>query len=182
LDEVVSFTPIFNSLTVVHPHFFHFLTIRMFRTVKVSHPELYCLSSFFYTKLVELGPPGVIRWTKNENIFNKKLIFIPINGQNHWSLLVVINPGCVGGKPDGPTDVCSDDSKTKLSCMLFFDSLHHHKPATISRIVHGWLDSEWGRHHGQPSEKGRFNHKTLPLFSDLGCKYFYFCIYHMRLY
>ena len=33
------------------------------------------------------------RWTKRINIFEKDLVFIPINEDLHWSLAVIVNPG-----------------------------------------------------------------------------------------
>jgi Ulp1 family protease len=43
------------------------------------------------------GLEAVASWTVNKkiNVFEKKLIFIPINADLHWSLCVVVNPGHV---------------------------------------------------------------------------------------
>jgi len=32
------------------------------------------------------------RWDKNVNLCKYKILFIPISGSMHWSLIVVINP------------------------------------------------------------------------------------------
>ena len=39
----------------------------------------------------------IMIWTVNKkiNVFEKKLIFIPINANLHWSLCVVVNPGLI---------------------------------------------------------------------------------------
>jgi Ulp1 family protease len=49
------------------------------------------------TTLKEKGPNAVASWTekKNINLFEKKLVFIPVNADLHWSLCVVVNPGKV---------------------------------------------------------------------------------------
>jgi len=49
------------------------------------------------TTLKNDGPEAVASWTKkkNINIFEKKLIFIPVNADLHWSLCVVVNPGLI---------------------------------------------------------------------------------------
>ena len=41
------------------------------------------------------GPESVASWTVNTktNVFKKRLIFLPINADIHWSLCVVVNPG-----------------------------------------------------------------------------------------
>jgi len=48
------------------------------------------------------GIEGVASWTakNNINIFNKKLLFVPINDDLHWSLIVVVNPGMIANFSD----------------------------------------------------------------------------------
>jgi Ulp1 family protease len=77
--------------------------------------ECYFFSSFFLTQLVHHGllaaavPDDdsdegwnrnfrrgfnrVRKWTKYINIFDKKFLFIPVNNNAHWSMVVVCNPG-----------------------------------------------------------------------------------------
>ncbi|KAI9272150.1 hypothetical protein EDC94DRAFT_595601 [Helicostylum pulchrum] len=60
-------------------------------------------SSFFYTKLAGDGSSvnydKIGRWTANINIFEKKLIIIPIAQHHHWYLVVVTNPGlCINNR------------------------------------------------------------------------------------
>jgi Ulp1 family protease len=58
---------------------------------------VYFLSTHFYTKFDEEGLKGVKNWMQSKRrripIFEKKLIFVPINGHGHWSLSVIVNPG-----------------------------------------------------------------------------------------
>ena len=42
---------------------------------------------------LEKKPSSVASWTKKIDIFKKKLIFVPVNDDKHWSLCVIVNPG-----------------------------------------------------------------------------------------
>ena len=44
-------------------------------------------------------PSSVASWTKKIDIFKKKLIFVPVNADNHWSLCVIVNPGLLYQPP-----------------------------------------------------------------------------------
>ena len=63
-----------------------------------SESNVHFFSADFMTKLIDEGPDAVSSWVeeKNINVFEKKLIFMPINADNHWSLCVVVNPGLIG--------------------------------------------------------------------------------------
>ena len=52
-------------------------------------------TSQLYSKLEENNDNknGVMKWSRNKDIFNKKIVFIPIEKGLHWVLCVVINPG-----------------------------------------------------------------------------------------
>uniref|UniRef100_A0AAY4EGS6 Ubiquitin-like protease family profile domain-containing protein n=1 Tax=Denticeps clupeoides TaxID=299321 RepID=A0AAY4EGS6_9TELE len=53
-------------------------------------PErVHFFNSFFYDKLRTKGYDGVKRWTKNVDIFQKKVLLIPIHLEVHWSLVCV---------------------------------------------------------------------------------------------
>jgi Ulp1 family protease len=54
---------------------------------------VHIFSTHFYTELVNGGYDAVLHWTTNRgiNIFQKKLIMIPIHKQKHWSLCAVMN-------------------------------------------------------------------------------------------
>jgi Ulp1 family protease len=46
------------------------------------------------------------KWIKNKNIevFEKKLLFFPINADSHWSLGVVVNPGLIENSFDNDSN------------------------------------------------------------------------------
>lgn len=48
------------------------------------------------------GPQAVSSWTakKHINVFNKRLIFVPVNADLHWSLCVIVNPGLIANNYD----------------------------------------------------------------------------------
>jgi Ulp1 family protease len=64
------------------------------------------------TTLKEKGPKAVASWTgkKNINLFQKKLVFIPVNADLHWSLCVVVNPGKVTNWFDADTGTDEEHS------------------------------------------------------------------------
>ena len=53
--------------------------------------------SRFMTTLEHGGPSAVSAWTaqKNINVFDKKLIFVPVYSDLHWSICVIVNPGLI---------------------------------------------------------------------------------------
>jgi sentrin-specific protease 7 len=99
-------------------------------------------STHFYTKLADQGTGAVASWTikrnRELNIFDLKMIFIPINKSLHWSLCVVVNPGSIKHFSDlleAESDLSSEDSD--LPCLLFFDSLKSHNKAQVVSITVG---------------------------------------------
>ena len=58
------------------------------------------------TKLKDEGIKAIASWTENKNInvFDKKLVFIPVNADLHFSLCVVVNPGLIANNLDSDLD------------------------------------------------------------------------------
>ena len=61
------------------------------------NPDVHFFTSHFMTTLKRKGVDAVSSWTanKNINVFKKRLIFVPVNADLHWSLCVVVNPGLI---------------------------------------------------------------------------------------
>jgi hypothetical protein len=65
--------------------------------------SIHMFSPFFYTKLTDTKDSAinygkVRKWTKDEDIFKKKLLIIPMHQSSHWYILLVTNPGyCIQG-------------------------------------------------------------------------------------
>merc|ERR1712130_920619 len=62
--------------------------------------DVFIFNQFFYTKLDQAIDEEnerlrlrLAKWTKGKNIFDSKLILIPINISLHWSLCVILGPG-----------------------------------------------------------------------------------------
>jgi len=113
--------------------------------------------------LREKGPEALANWTavKNVNIFDKKMLFIPVHANVHWSLLVVVNSGLIANSLN--RDI-SDDKEH--SCILFLDSLKMHDSETCAKDIRIWLNFEWKR-HGR-GEDTAFTKETIPVLSPTG--------------
>ena len=61
---------------------------------KKCNSDVHFFTSHFMTTLKNEGTQVVSSWTanKNINVFKKRLIFVPVNADLHWSLCVVVNP------------------------------------------------------------------------------------------
>jgi hypothetical protein len=94
------------------------------------------------TTLKGKGPEAVVSWTEKKgiNIFEKKLIFIPVNADLHWSLLVVVNPGLIANAYNEDLPVTEDHS-----FILFLDSLKMHNKHVYAKHIRQWLNSEHRR-------------------------------------
>jgi hypothetical protein len=105
-----------------------------------SHVHIF--STHFYTELAREGYDGVARWTakKGINIFQKKLILIPINIMKDWSLCAVINHRYIdyGG-------LTLHANHFQVPVMIFLDSLKLHSIDEISENVRMWLNEEYNR-------------------------------------
>jgi Ulp1 family protease len=55
------------------------------------------------TTLKDKGPEAITSWT-NINVFQKKLVFIPVNTDLHFLLCVVVNPGLIANNLDSDLD------------------------------------------------------------------------------
>ena len=120
-----------------------------------NRTKFHVFSSHFYTALKDKGPEGVTKWTKNKNInvFDKEIIFIPINETLHWSLCVVVNPGSIVNafiEVEGDQDAWPG--------MYFFDSLKAHRKTVVAENVRKWLNSEYKRVYGS-DETSELNHE-----------------------
>jgi len=54
--------------------------------MKLIATDAYTYSTFFYTKLVNSGLQAISRWTKETDLFTKRLLLVPVNLENHWCL------------------------------------------------------------------------------------------------
>lgn len=101
-------------------------------------------------------------WTEKKglDIFTRKLLFFPIHLARHWSLAVAVNAGEI--ETYGSTPAEDKD----LPCILFFDSLKLHSPATVGKKLRGWLNFEWDRL--RKGSKSPFSARSLRVFTPEG--------------
>ena len=88
--------------------------VRISRGVsKKRDSGVHFFTSHFMTTLKDEGIKAVSSWTanKNINVFKKRLIFIPVNENLHWSLCVVVNPGLIANNYDRIAEKHDEDSQ-----------------------------------------------------------------------
>lgn len=136
-------------------------------------------SSFFYKQLSKRRAAGedcgvidrhtrhqrVRTWTRNVDIFNKDFLFIPVNQEAHWFLVVVCFPGLdepkheefspgsdvvrpgIGLRPQTPPECtmtgCRKNRVLKRPCVLVMDSLKLSQHEAVSRLIRDYLQVEW---------------------------------------
>ena len=95
---------------------FHLAYLAQEKLSDDNKKDVHIFSTHFYTKLSnvpkkkkgestsktrgERAYERVKRWTKEVDLFSKKLVVIPICEDNHWYVLLICSPGCI----DSPTD------------------------------------------------------------------------------
>lgn len=151
-------------------------------------------SSFFYKQLSRRRAAGeddapsvpdrhmrhqrVKTWTRHVDIFTKDFLFVPVNQEAHWYLVVVCFPGLeevhyeefqgptggserAAGKPSSfslgsqqpPT--CTQqswrrDTVLKRPCILVMDSLKLSYHENVCRLLRDYLQVEWEVRRGTP--------------------------------
>ncbi|GFH53921.1 hypothetical protein CTEN210_10397 [Chaetoceros tenuissimus] len=122
--------------------------------------QVHVFPSQFYTELEQKGVESVTSWTANRNIdiFEKKYVFVPVNKDIHWSLLVIVNPG----------KIVSDDKKEAWDqhlehpYVLFMDSLRAHNKSKLQKTLYTWLNAEAARLH-KFDRKDPYTHLACPV-------------------
>ncbi|XP_028802157.1 probable ubiquitin-like-specific protease 2B [Neltuma alba] len=106
-------------------------------------------NSFFFRKLADMdknpssasdGKAAFLRvrkWTRKVNLFEKDYIFIPVNFNLHWSLLVICHPG----EAVTFNEECLDES-LKVPCILHMDSIKG-SHSGLQNLVRSYLLEEW---------------------------------------
>ncbi|KAK3231045.1 hypothetical protein Dsin_002926 [Dipteronia sinensis] len=120
--------------------------------------RIHFFNSFFFRKLADLdkdpssisdGRAAFLRvhkWTRKVDIFGKDYIFIPVNFNLHWSLIVICHPGEVTAFKD------EDMDKTeKVPCILHMDSIKG-THAGLKNLVQSYLLEEWKVRHRDASD------------------------------
>ncbi|XP_077216860.1 putative ubiquitin-like-specific protease 2B isoform X2 [Tasmannia lanceolata] len=124
-------------------------------------------NSFFFRKLADLDKdPGsasegraafqrVRKWTRKVNIFEKDYIFVPVNFNLHWSLIVICHPGEVALFEDHEID-----KALKVPCILHMDSIKGNHQG-LKNLVQSYLWEEWKERHEESSKDFQLKFSNL---------------------
>lgn len=126
-EEIICGTVTFNQLMFLAPQEWLFDEIMntYITLIKEKYQDCYVFSSFFYGKLKKKEP--ISRWTKNVDIFDRRLIIIPIHFPVHWCMCIV-------------------DNTTRM--VEFWDSYRKNDKGVMATVI-GFLQKEW-----QTKQKG----------------------------
>ncbi|KAM8721754.1 sentrin-specific protease 7b isoform 2-T5 [Acanthopagrus schlegelii] len=146
-------------------------------------------SSFFYKQLSRRRAAGendapsvpdrhmrhqrVKTWTRHVDIFTKDFLFVPVNQEAHWFLVLVCFPGLeevqyeefhsptggserAAGKPSPRSQQppeclqqgCHRDTVVKRPCILVMDSLKLSYHENVCRLLRDYLQVEWAVRRG----------------------------------
>ncbi|KAL6983129.1 Ulp1 peptidase [Sarracenia purpurea var. burkii] len=106
-------------------------------------------NSFFFRKLIDLDKDPssafegraafqrVRKWTRKVNLFEKDFVFIPVNFNYHWSLIVICHPGEVAKFQDEDME-----KSLKVPCILHMDSIKGTHTG-LKDLVQSYLWEEW---------------------------------------
>ncbi|XP_058223268.1 probable ubiquitin-like-specific protease 2B [Rhododendron vialii] len=129
-------------------------------------------NSFFFRKLIDLDKDPssafegraafqrVRKWTRKVNLFEKDYVFIPINFNYHWSLIVICHPGEVAKFQDEDME-----KPLKVPCILHMDSIKGSHTG-LKDLVQSYLWEEWKEKHKETCEdisSKFFNLRFVPL-------------------
>jgi len=114
--------------------------------------RFHLFNSFFHKKLTEkmrskedkeASTREMLSWTKNTDIFSKQAVFVPIHHRSHWSLAVILNPGCL--------ESATSDTRQLI---LHLDSLANgHSSAPIGQSLRQFMKAAWeAKHSGASTE------------------------------
>ncbi|XP_061348620.1 probable ubiquitin-like-specific protease 2B isoform X2 [Gastrolobium bilobum] len=79
----------------------------------------------------------VRKWTRRINLFEKDYIFIPVNFNLHWSLIVICHPGEMASFNDEELD-----KSPRVPCILHMDSIKGYHSG-LKNLVQSYLWEEW---------------------------------------
>ena len=125
-----------------------------------SLSSIHIFSTHFFSHLTTSGLPQVESWTRSRNIdiFQKKIVIIPINEQSHWSLVVIVNPGEI----QNSIPKVKPNKSGAMPCMFHLDSLQIHNTKAHCKKLYQWLEREWYFFHKKTPY--HFNEDTMPFF------------------
>ena len=163
MDKIVLHSPNLTNSVILHS-----LHNRIARREDKTHTNLHSFSTYFYSLMVQREAARMTRWTKrkNVNIFEKKIIFIPIHADSHWSLCIILNPGSI--KNSFESDGGEQANENLIPCLIHLDSYGTHNGETIRNQLLEWLNLEYYTSHPDEPRQKLFNQDTFKLFTPTG--------------
>ncbi|XP_064986288.1 probable ubiquitin-like-specific protease 2B isoform X2 [Musa acuminata AAA Group] len=141
-----------NKIQPDQKHRFHFFNSFFFRKLADLDKDRGCVSEGRAAFL------RVRKWTRKVNIFEKDYIFIPVNFNLHWSLLIICHPGEVANLEDNEID--SD----KVPCILHMDSIKG-SHSGLKNIIQSYMWEEWKERHPETTEDDSLKYLNLRFVS-----------------
>lgn len=108
-------------------------------------------NSFFFRKLADpdkdpldasqgkVAYQRVKKWTRKVNLFEKDFVFIPVNYNYHWSVLVICHLGEMATFKDADADA---KESIKVPCVLHMDSIRG-SHIGLKGLLQSYLREEW---------------------------------------
>jgi Ulp1 family protease len=146
--------------------------------------KIHAFNTLFFTKLTEVkdhqrGFELVKKWTQHVDIFEKDFVFVPVNKDLHWSLIVftrlnLLKPHGKEDEKEKVTDIDgpeflqdTDDDNKPVSCILHMDSLspYGHNGEAFAKTLRLYLQHEWEAKKGS---KLAFTSDNLPFHKCSG--------------
>jgi Ulp1 family protease len=133
--------------------------------------DVHVFSTYFVSGIMNHGyNPSMQRWLKRVNIFDKKLLILPIHAGHHWSLVAVFNPKLI---MQTKKRMSTPNYTGDVSCMVHLDSLGSttiHDRISIGNSVRLVLNKEWDRHYNNGTDRTNmpFNHRSFKLHCPKG--------------
>ncbi|KAL3619599.1 hypothetical protein CASFOL_034511 [Castilleja foliolosa] len=124
-------------------------------------------NSFFFRKLADMDKDPssafdgkaafhrVRKWTRKINLLEKDFIFIPVNYNYHWSLIVICYFGEVASYKDA-----EDGKSIRVPCIMHMDSLRGNH-AGLKDLIQSYLWEEWKERMKETSEDLYSNFRNL---------------------
>lgn len=127
---------------------------------------------FFFRKLADMdkdpnsafdGHAAFLRvrkWTRKVKLFEKDFVFIPVNYNYHWSLIVICHPGEVANFTNDGSAV----SSVRVPCILHMDSFRG-SHVGLKDLLQSYLCEEWTERTKETSDVVSSNFRNLRFLS-----------------
>jgi hypothetical protein len=151
-----------NKGTYVNDNVIDFWMLWISRNIPSTMSNILILSTHFYSEMLSQGVETVSGWSlhKNRDVFSFKIILLPVNLDNHWSLCGIYYANKIELLPN------SNAHNNERPFMMHLDSLNYHSAGVISKNVRMWLNYEWKKRSGL--ERDLPNPSNFPIIRPKG--------------